>query len=154
MRKLDLPLFRKYMRMLERETGLLLSEETACCGVTVAQCHLLLEIEIRGPSSLQDLADALALDKSTLSRTADSLVREGFTERVQDERNRRKITLSLTSKGQEKCDTINSLCNAQYRALFAHIPEEKTAVVMEAVEILAHAMETNRSEGQSICCNP
>ncbi|HPO03581.1 MAG: MarR family transcriptional regulator [Spirochaetales bacterium] len=147
MNKQTIRRFRKSMRSLERETGMLLAGETACCSVTVAQCHLMLEMEERGPSSLQDLADALALDKSTLSRTADSLVREGWAERTEDETNRRKISLVLTGTGRGKCDYIHALCDGQYRALFARIPADKHEAVLESVALIAAAMAEERTEG-------
>lgn len=151
--------FRKTMRALERETGMLLEGETACCSVTVAQCHLLLEMESRGSSSLQELADALALDKSTLSRTVDSLVREGWAERAEDSSNRRKVSLTLTASGREKCDSINALCDGEYRSLFARISDDKHAMILESVGIIARAMEENRKSisaaeknGGESCC--
>lgn len=151
--------FRRAMRSLERETGMLLAGETACCSVTVAQCHLLLEMEARGTSNLQELADALALDKSTLSRTVDSLVREGWAERRADPSNRRKVSLSLTASGQEKCNQINAKCDDEYRSLLARIPADKHALILEAVGSIAHAMEEARKEkaesgngGSPLCC--
>jgi len=141
------------MRKIERETGILIAGETACCSVTVAQCHLLMEMEMRGPSSLQDIADALSLDKSTLSRTVDSLVQAGLIERVPDKDNRRKVSLSLTGAGKEKCTFINTLCNGQYEDIFSFVPEDKLPVVMEGISILATAMVQKRKEGRAPCCS-
>ena len=64
---------RKDLRVLEREIELTLSSQTGCCGITVAQCHLLLEVEQRDRTSVTELAAALELDKSTLSRAVDGL---------------------------------------------------------------------------------
>lgn len=141
------------MRKIERETGILIAGETACCSVTVAQCHLLMEMEMRGPSSLQDIADSLSLDKSTLSRTVESLVQAGLVERITDKDNRRKVSLSLTDTGKEKCTFINTLCNDQYEDIFSFVPEDKLPVVMEGISILATAMVQKRKEGGAPCCS-
>jgi DNA-binding MarR family transcriptional regulator len=125
MKQSDIQTFRKHLRKLERETGILLDSETECCSVTVAQCHLLLELEADDTLALKDLADILSLDKSTLSRTIESCVQKGFLERSADEKNRRKNILSLTEEGRQKCGLINSLCNDQFMKIFSHIPEDK-----------------------------
>ncbi len=152
MNQLEIRSFRRDMRRIEREAGILVAGETSCCSVTVAQCHLLLEMEALGPSSLQDLADSLSLDKSTLSRTVDSLVRDGLIERLPDADNRRKVSLSLTGPGREKCDYINSLCNGQYEEVLALIPEDKRDSVMEGIRLLAAAMLKKRNGGTRSCC--
>ncbi len=139
--------------MIERETGLVLEGETACCSVTVAQCHLLMELERMTSSSLQDLADSLCLDKSTLSRTIDALVSEGLVERAIDGANRRKVSLSLTSKGGKKCLQINELCDREYANILRHIPKERHLDVMESLSLLATAMQKERSKGARECCD-
>jgi len=40
--------FRKGLRALERQVELALVAQTECCGVTPAQCHLLLAVEEAG----------------------------------------------------------------------------------------------------------
>ncbi len=144
--------FRRFLRKLERETGRALSDETECCSVTVSQCHLLLELERLGSANLQEIADALSLDKSTLSRTVDSCVKLGFVERSGDEADRRKLTLSLAAAGREKCDFINDVCNTEFADVFKHIPKDRHAGVIEAVSLLADAMEKVRKERTEPCC--
>lgn len=153
MKQYDIQTFRKHLRKLERETGILLSSETECCSVTVAQCHLLLELDADETLGLKDLADILSLDKSTLSRTIESCVQKGFLERSVDEKNRRKNILSLTEEGRQKCDLINSLCNDQFMKIFSHIPEEKQDSVIESVFLLSVAMAQERSKGNPSCCS-
>jgi DNA-binding MarR family transcriptional regulator len=153
MNQSDIKIFRKHLRKLERETGILLSSETECCSVTVAQCHLLLELEADETLGLQDLSDILSLDKSTLSRTIDGCVQKGFIERSIDTKNRRKNILTLTELGSQKCDLINSLCNDQFSRIFSHIPEDKRDSVIESVFLLSEAMAKERQEGNSSCCS-
>ncbi len=145
--------FRRFLRKLERETGLALSGETECCSVSVAQCHLLLELERLGSASLQELADALSLDKSTLSRTVETCVRLGFIARDGDGADRRRLSLCLTPVGREKCDVINGLCNGEFSDVFRHIPKGRHADVIESVALLADAMEKARKERKGAFCD-
>lgn len=144
--------FRKTLRSLEREVGFSMASETGCCGVTLAQCHLLLEVEERGQTSVTELAAALELDKSTLSRTVDSACNAGLLTRETDPASRRQQVISLTRAGIQKVDRINELCDGSYTRLFDFIARDKRDLVAEAVTILADAMRQKRKNPQSACC--
>ena len=73
--------FRSKLRILDREIEKQLKTETSCCGVSMAQCHTMLELMSNDGISIIDLAKMLELDKSTLSRTVDGLVNAGLIKR-------------------------------------------------------------------------
>lgn len=98
--------FRTILRRFERE--LFMQKSDSCCnGITLAQCHTLLEIESKGKESLTELAKTLGLDKSTISRTVDGLVNVGLIDRSISPENRRMATIELTDAGKKICQTIN-----------------------------------------------
>ena len=144
--------FRSDLRVLEREMGLLMSSEAGCCGVTFAQCHLLLEVERHKRTSVTGLAAALELDKSTLSRTVDAAVRTGLIDRTVDPQNRRQQVVSLTDLGRQTAAQINQICDASCSRLFDFIPRDKRAQVVEAVALLAQAMRLKRRDPGAACC--
>lgn len=146
--------FRRTLRTLEREVNLALQAQTGCCGVSSAQCHLLLTLEESGPSSVGDLAAALELDSSTLSRTVDGLVRAGLAERREDPENRRRQIVSLSGAGRDKADSINGLCDRYYRRLLGSLPPAEADVLHKALPILARAFRSFRlAEGSAACCD-
>jgi DNA-binding MarR family transcriptional regulator len=149
----ELRAFRRALRVLERELGLSLDRETECCSVSVSQCHLLLETDLRPGASLTELADALALDKSTLSRTADSLRIAGLIARGAEAGDRRRTSINLTGAGIEKVNSINRTCDASYQRLFAYIPEDKRPMVIEATSLLAEAMRRKRKDERDHRCS-
>jgi hypothetical protein len=65
--------FRAKLREIERAVWIQTRSEALCCGVTMAQCHAILEIGDAGELNLKDLSARLGLDTSTLSRTVESL---------------------------------------------------------------------------------
>ena len=142
---------RKDLRVLEREIELTLSSQTGCCGITVAQCHLLLEVEQRDRTSVTELAAALELDKSTLSRAVDGLCRVGLLDREADPSSRRQQVIRLTTKGKAKAASINGLCDRFYARILDSIPGVKKRVMMESVALLGQAMQSVRREGESPC---
>jgi DNA-binding MarR family transcriptional regulator len=104
--------FREILRRFEREI-FVQSNEACCNGVTLAQCHTLLEIGSKNKESVTELAKNLGLDKSTVSRTIDGLVNIGLVDRSIPEENRRMTTLKLTEAGENVCHSINCK-NDQY----------------------------------------
>jgi len=145
--------FRGVLRRLEAEIGTHLSDETECCGVTLSQCHVLLEADQCASASLGEIADRLIADKGAVSRTVDSLVRDGFASREENPENRRKVSISLTERGKAKAEYINSLCDESYGKVLALIPESKHGQILESVAILAEAMARARmlDKGDSTC---
>lgn len=142
---------RKDLRLLEREIELTLSSQTGCCGVTVAQCHLLLEVEQQGRTSVTELAGQFELDKSTLSRSVDGLCRAGLLHRETDPGSRRQQVIGLTAEGRKKAASINGLCDSFYTRLLESIPEKKRRALMESVALLGEAMRSIRREGGNPC---
>jgi DNA-binding MarR family transcriptional regulator len=131
--------FRHHLRILEREVIRELEAQTTCCGVTVAQCHVLLELST-STLSLTGLSGALGLDPSTLSRTVDGLVKAGLVERTEDPSDRRSLRLALTAAGTAKVAYIDDTCNRYYAELLAGLTEEDREHVLRGVAVMAERM--------------
>ncbi len=140
--------FRRYIREIEREVEYQLKNQSDCCGVTMAQCHVLMELDDMGTTSIVDLAKRLRLDTSTLSRTVDSLVRDMYVGRTINPVNRRFVEVKLTAHGQKKADEINSACDSFYHDLFHLVPGGQ-ASIMKAVRRLSEVLAQKRD---GICC--
>jgi DNA-binding MarR family transcriptional regulator len=136
--------FRRHVRVLEREVAHQLEADTGCCGVTLTQCHTLLELKA-SELSLTGLAAALNLDTSTLSRTVDGLARAGLVERTEDSSDRRALRLALTPTGHAKVNAINGFCSRYYAALLAGMGDRDRRCVLRAVELLGERMRTLRT---------
>ena len=131
--------FRRQLRAFERLTNF--QADLCCLGVTVPQCHALMEIEHLGETTIGGLAENLQLDKSTLSRTVESLVKLGLVERIQDPKDRRYMITKLTQAGKEACDTINKENDAFYRGILESIPVRQRGVFLEAIQVFMDAMQ-------------
>jgi DNA-binding MarR family transcriptional regulator len=141
--------FRRDLRVLEREIARQLESPTTCCGVTLAQCHALLELS-SADVSLGGLAGALELDVSTLSRTVEGLVRAGLVERSADPADRRAVRLRLTAAGGERVATINEMCNRDYARVLGELGDSERRAVVRAVRVLGDLMRRVRT-GASCC---
>jgi DNA-binding MarR family transcriptional regulator len=132
--------FRAKLRKIERAVLLQNKSEALCCGVTMAQCHAIMEIGAAGELKLKDLSARLGLDNSTLSRTVESLVQDGLAERTPSAEDRRATVIRLNEKGCRARDRINSTWNRICRDMFRSIPREKHDQLLESISIIAELL--------------
>src|SRR5687767_568836 len=81
-------------------------DRICCHDISVTQCYALDALVRRGPSSLNDLARDLYLDKSTASRVVAILVRKKYVKRAEDPDDGRSVVLDLTAAGRRLHDRI------------------------------------------------
>jgi len=141
---------REKLRVIERESGGVFEEREDCCGLTTAQCHTLLEIGSRGSVTLVDLAAALGLDTSTLSRTIQGLVILGLVNRQPNEKDRRYIDISLTEQGRKVFVEIESRYNSYIARVLDLLPAEKQETIRESIGAFADAVLKLKETGG--CC--
>ena len=134
---------REMIRILERKLGLLKESGFSCCGVTMSQCHALVEIGRAESISLNELAELLNLENSTMSRTVNNLVTSELAKRDIDPKDRRYVTISLTEKGNNLYEGIEEGMNLYFKKIYDAIPENKKQQVLESMGILLEAIDKN-----------
>lgn len=137
---------RELIRMLVRELGVLEKSDASCCKVSITQCHAIVEIGRKEKISLVDLAALLGLDKSTMSRTINNLVEADLVLRNIDMENRRYVIIQLTEKGSSVFRDIEKSMDEYYMGIFNSIPVNKRSQVLESLQLLKEAVESNN------CC--
>lgn len=134
---------REMMRILERKLGALEDVQITCCGVTMAQCHALVEVGRANNISLNELAELLNLENSTMSRTVNNLVNNDLVKREIDPQDRRYVAISLTENGKKLFDNIEESRNVYYKNIFNVIPEHKREQVLESMQLLLESIAKN-----------
>lgn len=148
-------MFRSKLRVIERELGQQLKEDTTCCGVSMAQCHAIMELGFVESMSIRDLAMLLKLDNSTLSRTIDGLVKIGLVDRSINPEDRRYMQIRLTDQGKKVFQKIDKGSNALYLSVFEKIPSRKHDQVLESLTLFAEAFqEVKQADALSCYCIP
>ena len=69
-------------------------------AVSLSELFAVHELDADGPLAQRDLTERLRLDKSTVSRLVDGLVRKGYVTRERDPANRRLYRLLVTAEGR------------------------------------------------------
>lgn len=134
---------REMIRLLERKLGVLEDNQYSCCGISMAQCHALVEIGRIKDISLNELAEQLNLENSTMSRTVNNLVTNELVKREIDPQDRRYVTISLSENGDKLFKGIEEEMNQYYKKVYNSIPEDKKQQVLESLQILLEAVGIN-----------
>jgi DNA-binding MarR family transcriptional regulator len=143
---------RESIRKLERKLGVLEESELSCCNISLAQCHALVEIGRAKAISLNELAEMLNLENSTMSRTVSNLVNSGYVKRDIDATDRRYLTISLTESGRDLFNQIEASMGSYYQDIFSRIAESKRDQVIESLNLLLDAVEKSNCCGGNNCC--
>lgn len=133
-------ILREHIRTLERKLGILNESEMACCQVTLAQCHAIVEIGRAETLALNELAERMGVDSSTMSRTVQQLVAVGKVLREPGQEDRRKVVIRLTDEGAREFRSIETAMDSEFRSVMNAIPAEKRAQVLESLSLLLAAM--------------
>ncbi len=137
--------FRETLRVFDRE--MFLQNNASCCnGISLAQCHTLLEVEKNSEISVSDLAMKLSLDKSTVSRTVDGLVNINLVNRTIPKENRRLALIQLTGSGKELCSSINYTNDSYIREVFKDFTDEERACFLSLFSKLTGNMAAFRTD--------
>lgn len=137
---------RESTRILIRKLGLLERSGATCCDITMTQCHVIVETGRREKISVNELAELLHLDKSTVSRTVEQLVNKEILTREPDASDRRYVVLRLTEQGRELFRSIEARMANYFSGILESIPAEKREQVIDSLHILSEALKDTR------CC--
>lgn len=116
--------FRVSLRLFERAIERI-NQSNCCLGINIPQCHTIMEIGLAEALSINELAEKMNLDKSTVSRQVEKLVQEDIIDRITSPKDRRRVHISLASKGKQIYETMNQSMNEQFQTAFQQIPEKE-----------------------------
>jgi DNA-binding MarR family transcriptional regulator len=142
--------------LIDRMLGLHTRTEATCCGVTLPQCHSLIEIGRSGKTSVKALADSLGVDKSTMSRIIDGLVDAGMVERSLDADDRRYVVISLAENGLDIFQKISCAWYQFCSEIMKNIPIKKQDLVIESLQLIAESLLKSGAgkKFSELCCKP
>ncbi len=105
--------------------------------VTLTQYRSLVVLASRGPQTVAELADLLAVTPPTASRLCDRLVKKGLIRRRAGRHDRRQVHIALTETGRELIDAVTVRRRREIAELLASIPPETQRSVVAALTHLA-----------------
>jgi len=115
-------------------------------GVTVTESHAVDRLVKLGSLTQNDLADALNLDKSTVSRVVNRLVKKGYARRGQHPEDGRALLLEATSRGRALCFRIERDRVALERRLLADFSPQMLRIATRAISRVARSAQGESRE--------
>jgi DNA-binding MarR family transcriptional regulator len=151
MSSIDYMELRKAVQQFIRVFGLLEPNVTPCgFRLSPSQVFALEELE-HASLSVTELAEKLRLERSSVSRLVDALVRGGFIERRTNEQNRREVRISLTAKGTKTLEQVRGQSAAFYRSVLGSLSEREQEQIAAGFRtftaaLLAHQQKDLKGE--------
>ena len=94
-----------------------------------------------GEVCLKDISKKSYISKGMLSIAANSLARRGYIERVEDDKDRRRDILTITSKGKKILEEFREGIKLEAREKFLVLSDEEMETLLKAIRILKKVSE-------------
>jgi len=119
----------------------LLRPDTTPCGqpVSVTEAHAIAELHDRGPLTQQELAAALGLQKSTVSRLVDQLAADDLAARAPNPSDRRSVLVELTPNGKQRARRLAKARRALFAGLLEQLDDDARRTVIDGLTHLDEA---------------
>ena len=123
-------------RIVVRELGLL-NDAYFDIGVTLAERHLLIELDTHASPTMGEIAGHLLLDKSTVSRLISKAVKKGYIKCITDSKDKRKRFLQITEKGKQTLNTFEPIAFNQTRNALLTLNHNEIETVHRGIALYA-----------------
>lgn len=107
--------------------------------ITLVQYRALVVIAQRGPQRAGDLADALGIQPSTLTRLADRLEQKGLIGRHASPTSRRAIEIDLSPAGRRLLAQVARRRTKELTKVLSAVRPEQQQAILEGLEAFAEA---------------
>jgi DNA-binding MarR family transcriptional regulator len=107
--------------------------------VTLAQYRALVVLASVGPQTAGELAAALRVHPSTLTRMVDRLVKKGLVDRVADQDDRRTVRVTLAREGRDLLDEVMASRRRELAVVLRRIPADQHRMLIDVFEQFAEA---------------
>lgn len=107
--------------------------------VTLPQYRALVVLASRGPQRALDLAEALSVEKSTVTRMCDRLDRKDLISRMRPPDDRRTVITTITPAGRQLVDAVTRRRRRDIRAILRKMTPEVRAALAPTFRAFAEA---------------
>lgn len=111
-------------------------------SVTMQQLRVMMILYSDGPTRVSVLARKLNVSTPTITGILDRLVRQEFTYRSDDPRDRRVVLNALTDKGRDVIEHLQPLDSTRLTRAIESLTSDEQRSVMSALTRLLSAVET------------
>ena len=106
-------------------------------GLSFSQRHILYHIKI------QELADFLHVEHSTMSRNIKKLVQAGLVDIYQDEKDKRRKVITLSAAGESRLAEATDSINETISKILEVLDDEEIEIVIHGIHRYCEALKGN-----------
>lgn len=110
-------------------------------NVTRSDMSFLLKLNEMGEMTQKDLAESRNLNNATVTRALERLEKKGFVKRVDDEKDKRKKNVLLTSEGKQIINNILKKHENFKKEIFSDFDENEFQDLMDLLDKLLFKLE-------------
>jgi MarR family 2-MHQ and catechol resistance regulon transcriptional repressor len=125
-------------------------DRICCYDISVTQCYALESLATSGPQRLGALAERMRLDKSTMSRVVQTLIRKSYAGQASDKGDARATVVQITASGRRLYNKIEKELVAQQEAVLKDLDPRIRGDVAEVIRRLARAAQERFEAGVSV----
>lgn len=108
-------------------------------SITIPQFRVLVVLDTRGPLKLTAIAEHLAVNPSTATRTVDRLVTAGLVNREASPTSRRELVVSLTGEGQAVVRAVTQRRRSEITRIVSRMPVTSRRGLVRALRAFTEA---------------
>jgi DNA-binding MarR family transcriptional regulator len=117
--------------------------------LSMTHLHVLLLLQIEGALSMSRLAEMLDVSMPNATGIVGRMEERGLVERLDDERDRRRVLVALTQKGRDAIEEMDVTRREHLGRILAELTPEQQANCLRAVRDIRAAAERLDSERDS-----
>jgi DNA-binding MarR family transcriptional regulator len=129
------------MRRITRAIDLYSRKLAKQFKLTGPQLVCMRHLRREGSLTPSELARSIALSQATVTGIVDRLHAQDLVSRQRDKKDRRRVNISLTPKGQELVDALPSPLQERFASRLASLPEENQQVINTILKQIVSMME-------------
>jgi DNA-binding MarR family transcriptional regulator len=114
-------------------------------GLTMPQFKALIDVFAAGSSgiSVTELGNDLSVGQPSASLITDQLVRLGYVQRVQDQKDRRRVLVTITDQGADLAAELRQGRRDTLREWLSELTDDAATCLLEGVRAWAKSVEAN-----------
>ena len=109
--------------------------------INSTQTNILMSVDEHAEKSMSEISVMTGLEKSSFTRSVDSLVKRGFLTRNSPESDRRKIKLSLTGKGARAVKLIRNTLDAYLESLLSDFSNKEKEEFLKSLNTISKYLD-------------
>ena len=122
----------------------ILGKPADAANLGLSECHVLIELDERGSSTVSELSDLLVLEKSTVSRLVGGLADKKLLSSRRSPQDGRQRVLELTRAGRERVAAIHASADRQVAGAFDFLTAAEQEVIQGSLARYAKALHYAR----------